>query len=152
MSLTFLLPALFALQTGNQTPEYLATRNLLVDAWYCDGAGCAETPRRFAGTVKFDMARSGLPADTKPFGPENWTAILTCDATRGQLTACRIEPDSTAIGEAAEYVLALTRRLYLRSTSGARNKRATILLSIMYSAGECGWQCVPTPVPPAPPG
>ena len=88
----------------------------------------------------------------KGFGPEGWTAVLTCNETRGRLAACRIEPDSTATGEAAEHALALTRRLHLRSTPAIRNKRATILLSITYSAGECGWQCVPTPAPPRLPG
>lgn len=152
MSLMFFLAALFAIGTGDQPLEDLATRNLQVYAWYCDGTGCADTPRRFAGTVEFDTVRSSLPADIKAFGQESWTAVLTCNATRGRLAACRVEPDSTATGEAADHALALTRRLHLRSTSAVRNKRAAILLSITYSAGECGWQCVPTPAPPRLPG
>lgn len=149
MSLTYLLAALFASTMGDQPSESLATRNLQVDAWYCNGTGCADTPRRFAGTVQFDTAKSILPADVKPFGPESWTAVLTCNAMRGRLTTCRVEPDSTVTGAAVEHAIALTRWLHLRSASAIANKRATVLVSIMYSAGECGWQCVPTPAPPA---
>jgi hypothetical protein len=138
-----------------QEAHPLTNRHLQVYAWYCDGAGCSSSPRQFDGAVHFDVRRSKLPVDVAMLGAESWTTMLTCRVARDRLIRCRVEPDSTSSAAARDRALALARRLRLRldvgSYSSAR-QHPRVLLSILYAAGKCGWDCTYIPEPAGPPG
>jgi len=131
----------------------LTNRHLQVYAWYCDGAGCSSSPRQFDGAVHFDARRSKLPLDVAVLGPESWTTMLTCRVARDRLAGCRVQSDSTPAAAARHRGLALARLLRLDVGSYKPGReQSRVLLSILYAAGKCGWDCTYIPEPAGPPG
>lgn len=133
---------------GNMTR--LTTRNLEVDGWYCGRDNCSSTSQDNDQALRFDQARSRLKLAKADTLPEDWTVILHCRVTRGRLSLCRVASDTSTSAKATPIAKRLTNAIHVvPSVNASDDTRTRAILSIVYSPGECGWQCIPTPAPPA---
>lgn len=133
---------------GNMTR--LTSRNLEVDGWYCGRDGCSSTSQDIDEALRFDEARSRLDLAKADTLPEDWTVIIHCRVTRRRLSMCRVASDTSTSAKATPIAKRLASAI--RVVPGAKagdDEGARAILSIMYTPGKCGWQCIPTSAPPA---
>ncbi|WP_298273857.1 MULTISPECIES: hypothetical protein [Alphaproteobacteria] len=148
VALSVLLIASAIQDDGDGAP--LATRNLEVDGWYCDSDDCSSTSQDIDRPLRFDQARSHIKLTKAESLPEDWTVIMQCRVTRRRLSTCRVVSDTSEFSKATPIARTLADALRVVSDpKGEQEGRTQAILSIMYSPGECGWRCIPIPVPSA---
>ena len=128
----------------------LTTRNLEVDGWYCDRDDCSSTSDDVDRPLRFNQARSALKLAKADSLPEDWTVVMHCTIARGHLSTCRVASDTSGFSEATPIARRLMKAIHVVPDRKAEQETGTkAVLSIMYSPGECGWRCIPTPAPQA---
>lgn len=130
--------------------ERLTTRNIEVDGWYCQSTDCVSSSKRDGNDLLFDADRSKIELTKREMLSKSWIAILNCRVSGAHLRNCRIDPKAVILRSAASSALKIAKRIYLAShPPRQRGNLPNVSISVMYSPGECGWQCVPTLTPPA---
>lgn len=73
---------------------------------------------------------------------------MHCTIARGHLSTCRVTSDTSGFSKATPIARRLTKAIHVVPERKAEQKPgAQAIVSIMYSPGECGWQCIPTRAP-----
>lgn len=128
--------------------EGVENRNFQVLGWRCVGADCDPTPhRRLHEPLHFADWPSKQAIDRAKHLKADWSVILNCAVSRGQLRSCKVD-DHDSESQGVEISLKLAGALKLAADE-PKSGRAIIMVN--YETSGCPtWFCVhegpPVPV------